>query len=125
MSLRNSFYTVEAKKQDANSQQYEYDIRFNAMHPIFAGHFPGSPIVPGACLLQIAEELLSEQTGQIVRFTSVSNLKFRQPITPDMVVTFTIQQPSAQPLAIIQITTSTATHAQFKATYLRTNPDLQ
>lgn len=84
MSLRNNLYTIIA--QDEQS----FTIRFDASHPIFAGHFPGHPIVPGVCLLQIAEELASLQAGRTVRFTSVRNLKFRQPVTPDDEVTVSI-----------------------------------
>ena len=31
-------------------------LRINWGHPIFEGHFPGRPVVPGACLLQIVKE---------------------------------------------------------------------
>lgn len=84
MSLRNSLYHIIA--QDEQS----FTIRFDAAHQVFAGHFPGQPIVPGACLIQIAEELASIQAGRTVHFTSLKNLKFRQPVTPDNEVTVTI-----------------------------------
>lgn len=84
MLLRNNLYTIIAQ------DEHSYTIRFDASHPIFAGHFPGHPVVPGACLLQIAEELASMQAGRTVRFTSVRNLKFRQPVTPDDEVTVSI-----------------------------------
>ena len=70
--------------------EHSFTIRFDAAHPIFAGHFPGHPVVPGACLLQIAEELASMQAGRTVHFLSVRNLKFRQPVTPDDEVTISI-----------------------------------
>ena len=84
MLLLNSLYYIVA--QDGSS----YTIRFDGSHPIFAGHFPGQPVVPGACLIQIAEELASMQAGHTVRFTALRNLKFRQPVTPDKQVTITI-----------------------------------
>lgn len=84
MSLLNDFYTIIAQ------DEHSFTIRFDAAHPIFAGHFPGHPVVPGACLLQIAEELASIQAGRTVHFLSVRNLKFRQPVTPDDEVTISI-----------------------------------
>jgi 3-hydroxyacyl-[acyl-carrier-protein] dehydratase len=85
MSLRNSLYHIIAQDENA------FTIRFDASHPIFAGHFPGHPIVPGACLIQIAEELASLQAGRTVHFSAIRNLKFRQPVTPDQEVTIHIQ----------------------------------
>lgn len=84
MLLRNNLYYIIA--QDESS----FTIRFDASHPIFAGHFPGHPIVSGACLLQIAEELASLQAGRTVRFMALRNLKFRLPVTPDKQVTIRI-----------------------------------
>lgn len=85
--LRNSLYYIVREEQDG------YTIRFDASHPIFAGHFPEHPIVPGACLVQIAEELAAATYGNPVRFTAVRNLRFDQPITPDQEVTITILHP--------------------------------
>lgn len=84
--LENSFYDIVQSNQD------RYTIRFNASHPIFSGHFPEHPIVPGACIVQIAEELAALTYGHPIRFTAIRDLKFRQPITPDQEVTISIQK---------------------------------
>lgn len=84
--LQNSFYDIVQSEQDA------YTIRFNASHSIFSGHFPEHPIVPGACIVQIAEELAALSYGDPFRFTSVRDLKFRQPITPDQDIIISIQK---------------------------------
>lgn len=112
MSLRNNLYYI------LTGNESEYTIRFDASHPIFAGHFPGHPVVPGACLVQIAEELLATRLGQNVRFTSVRNLKFRQPITPDQEVTLTFQCQMSN--FKCQISDS----ASFTATYMCLDSDL-
>ena len=123
MSLRNSLYYI------LESNESEYKIRFDASHPIFAGHFPGHPIVPGACLVQIAEELLSAHLGQKIRFTSVRNLKFRQPVTPDQEVTLTLmlKEPILNSqLSILnsQFSILNSTSASFTATYMCLDSDL-
>lgn len=84
--LRNSFYDILQSNQDG------YVIRFDASHPIFAGHFPEHPIVPGACIVQIAEELAALTYGCPVRFTAIRDLKFRQPIAPDQEIMISIQK---------------------------------
>lgn len=83
--LLNSFYDIKQSNPDG------YVIRFNAQHPIFSGHFLGKPIVPGACVVQIAEELAALTYGHPVRFTAVRDLKFRQPVTPDQDIMISIQ----------------------------------
>ena len=112
MLLQNSLYYL------VRSNEAEYTIRFEASHPIFSGHFPGHPVVPGACLVQIAEELLAAQLGQKVRFVSVRNLKFRQPVTPDMEVTFTLQ------CQMSNIKCQISDSASFSATYMCIDSDL-
>lgn len=84
--LLNNFYDI------LQSNQGVYTIRFNAAHPIFSGHFPEYPIVPGACVVQIAEELAALTYGHPVRFTTLQDLKFRQPIPPDQEVMIGIQK---------------------------------
>ena len=84
--LLNSFYDILQSDQDG------YTIRFNATHPIFSGHFPEHPIVPGACIVQIAEELAALTYGHPIRFTAIRDLKFRQPISPNQDITISIQK---------------------------------
>ena len=116
MSLRNNLYT-------AHEVGNEYRIRFNASHPIFAGHFPGHPIVPGACLVQIAEELLAQTTGKNVQTLSIRNLKFRKAITPEMEVYFTLTRHDENNY-IIDIHDENNPYAQFSATYMCPDTDL-
>lgn len=84
--LQGSFYDI------LHSDKDRYTIRFNASHPIFSGHFPEHPIVPGACMVQIVEELAELSYGHPIRFTGIRDLKLRQPITPDQEIAICIQK---------------------------------
>ena len=124
MLLRNSlYYIVESRETESESREAEYRVRFDASHPIFAGHFPGHPVVPGACLVQIAEELLVTHLGQTVRFTSVRNLKFRQPVLPDQKVTITILLAKEQNVKC-QLSIINSLSASFTATYMCLDSDV-
>lgn len=116
MLLQNSLYLI------LKINQTSYTIRFDALHPIFAGHFPGQPIVPGACLVQIAEELVSFYMGAHVRFTFLKNLKFRQPVKPDQEVIYTLSINNQS--VNVQLSTFNGNCAQFTATYMRIDSDL-
>ncbi len=57
-----------------------------ASHPMFAGHFPGNPIVPGAYLLALVEQRANDwlrQQGQSTQVAGVSAVKFVRPLRPD------------------------------------------
>lgn len=83
--LRNNLYYI------VHNEQGVYTIRFDASHPIFEGHFPEHPIVPGACLVQIAEELVTFTGGSLIHFTALRNLRFSQPITPEQEVIYVVK----------------------------------
>ena len=76
----NDFYSVDNWSMTENT--LSCTLSFNAGHPIFDGHFPGNPIVPGVCTIQIINELLERALGQKLRLANSSNIKFLQLITP-------------------------------------------
>jgi 3-hydroxyacyl-[acyl-carrier-protein] dehydratase len=51
-------------------------------HPVFDGHFPGNPILPGVCTLQIAGELLSKHLDQKLMLVKSDNIKFMSLVIP-------------------------------------------
>ena len=52
-------------------------IRLLPESPVYQGHFPGYPITPGVCLVEIALELMGP-----VRLVAAKNIKFTSPILP-------------------------------------------
>ena len=62
-------------------------VRLLPESPVYRGHFPGYPITPGVCLVEIALELIAEMAGQAghdgkVRLVGAKNIKFTSPIIP-------------------------------------------
>ena len=57
-------------------------IELDATHPLFEGHFPGRPILPGVCQLQIMEEILSVAINRKLKLKSISQVKFLVFINP-------------------------------------------
>lgn len=79
--LMNDFYTLSHIVQTEN--KWEGKIMFNAAHAIFKGHFPGQPVVPGVCMMQIVKEVLENAMNKKIRITQAAQVKFLQLITPD------------------------------------------
>ncbi len=53
-----------------------------ADHPAFAGHFPGTPIVPGVLLLETALHAIAEATGMALDVCTINSVKFLSPANP-------------------------------------------
>ena len=51
-------------------------------HPAFAGHFPGTPILPGVVLLDIALQAIAETSGIALDTCEISAVKFLSPANP-------------------------------------------
>ena len=55
-------------------------LPFSADHPVFAGHFPGQPIVPGVLLLDWTQAAIEAHLGLQVQ--ALAEAKFHSPATP-------------------------------------------
>lgn len=53
-----------------------------ADHPVFAGHFPGTPIVPGAMLLDLALQAIGARVGADLSACQINAVKFLSPVRP-------------------------------------------
>lgn len=51
-------------------------------HPAYAGHFPGSPILPGAVLLDVALLEIERSRGIDLRHWRIASAKFFGPVRP-------------------------------------------
>jgi 3-hydroxyacyl-[acyl-carrier-protein] dehydratase len=57
-------------------------LAVDAAHPIFAGHFPGSPIVPGVMLLEWVLREAAVALGRGVGQLRIREAKFFAPLPP-------------------------------------------
>ena len=80
MKLQNSLYCIRSKA--VTDAFVRYDIHLDASHLIYQAHFPGDPITPGVCIIQIAKELLEDHLGRHLEIQIVKNVKFLNVISP-------------------------------------------
>lgn len=57
-------------------------IKVDPAQPVFAGHFPGQPILPGVFLLQFMLQALQTKYGKPLHFSRLRRVKFLRPIVP-------------------------------------------
>jgi 3-hydroxyacyl-[acyl-carrier-protein] dehydratase len=81
--LLQDFYTIE-QLDTISEGKYVAIVNLNKDHDIFKGHFPGNPVTPGVCMMQIIKELSEEILKNSLFMTNSSNVKFMALINPDV-----------------------------------------
>ncbi len=77
-ALKQRLRIHEPLKPDVFSGSLLFDPDF----PGFQGHFPGNPILPGACLIEAAIQLISTGVRQNLILAEVERVKFFSPVKP-------------------------------------------
>ena len=80
MKLLNDLYSIISRTDGEG--RCDFTIELNPQHFIYKAHFPGEPITPGVCIMQIAKELLEEAVSQQLTLSCVKNIKFLRIISP-------------------------------------------
>ncbi len=80
MILKDDFYRVV--QLDKKTDGLHAGLELNGAHRIFEGHFPGQPVVPGVCMVQIIRELLETATSKTLRLQQSDYIKFLSVIDP-------------------------------------------
>jgi len=60
------------------------ELQLNKANEIFTGHFPGQPVLPGACMLQILKEVLELALNKKIRLKRADQMKFLSVVDPSV-----------------------------------------
>ncbi len=80
MILTGEFFSMDTLEK--GDGMVKAALLWNAEHPIFQGHFPGQPVVPGVCMIQLIQETLEQALDKEVVLVSSSQVKFLHVIDP-------------------------------------------
>jgi 3-hydroxyacyl-[acyl-carrier-protein] dehydratase len=78
--LLNNLYTIQSITEKGKTIQASVLLR--ADHAIFKGHFPGQPVLPGVCMLEMISEITGKHLQQAFRIRSAPLIKFLNMIDP-------------------------------------------
>jgi 3-hydroxyacyl-[acyl-carrier-protein] dehydratase len=78
----NSLYKIKQINAGDDDSKFSVIIELDPRHVIFEGHFPGKPVLPGACMVQILKELLINVTGHGYMLQNAISIKFISVINP-------------------------------------------
>ena len=79
--LLDTFYKINHLESVA-PQHYRIAVMLNPEHPVYAGHFPGNPVVPGVCSLQMIVECAGKALGYPVVMIQAPIVKFLEIVRP-------------------------------------------
>lgn len=80
--LLQDLYTIEDSTQV--DQKITARIKLDPAHPIFKGHFPAQPVLPGVCTTQIGINILNEVLATNFRLGEGKQYKFLEVIDPNV-----------------------------------------
>ena len=86
MKLINDFFEVIALTPSEGELRCK--VKINPEHFIYKAHFPGNPVTPGVCLVQMAAEILGEQYHKQFMLSQLKNIKFKKIVEPGDEPTF-------------------------------------
>lgn len=93
--LKDDFYIINAIVTGETA--IDAEITLQPLHPVYTGHFPGQPVVPGACMLQIIKEIIAAALPAAIQMVKVTDVKFIRMVNPveDSMLRVNIQYMSA------------------------------
>src|SRR4030042_5763348 len=94
----NDLYTIKDIREDSANKQITIRIELNPSHEIFNGHFPGNPILPGVCTVQIVKELLMQHAKKDLMLKKAGTIKYISFINPEAnrLINFDLQLKNAE-----------------------------
>lgn len=60
-----------------------FEIKINSDSQIFKGHFPGNPITPGVCQMEMVKEIFADFMNTKLQYSTVIDMKFINMWIPD------------------------------------------
>ena len=80
MILLGDFYTI--KNLTTVDSAVNAELELNASHKIYEGHFPGQPVTPGVCMMQMVKEIIETVLQRETSLVRASEMKFLLMIIP-------------------------------------------
>lgn len=92
--LQGNFFLIEKIVVDAG--KISASLTIDRHHKIFEGHFPGSPVVPGVCMMQIVKEVLENVLARGVNLRKADHMKFLSVLNPNQTDSIVLEATYAQ-----------------------------
>ena len=82
MLLRNNYYKVYSAHYGADDALFHVALLPGC--DVYRGHFPGRPVCPGACTIEMMKECVEEAVGKCVSIVFIKQCRFTSLASPDV-----------------------------------------
>ena len=79
--LIKDYYTIENVSKQENGV-VRFDISLNADCQVYEGHFPGEPVSPGVCNIQMIKECAEQVAGKPLFLSNLQQCRLTTLVTP-------------------------------------------
>jgi 3-hydroxyacyl-[acyl-carrier-protein] dehydratase len=123
--LLNDLYTIQSIS--GMEKTIQATVLLHAEHAIFKGHFPGQPILPGVCMLEMISEITGSHLKQSFRIKAAPLIKYLNMIDPkkDPLIHFEIKYEDSPDKTLIQgnISSGSRVFMKFQMTLVHSQKD--
>ena len=88
------YYTIENVSKQENDV-VRFDISLNADCQVYEGHFPGEPVSPGVCNIQMIKECAEQVAGKSLLLNNLQQCRLTTLVTP-------IQHPQVEVTILLE-----------------------
>lgn len=81
MLLRDTFYTLLSSQSEGEHAMLHH-VALRPDSPIYQGHFPGKPVTPGVCEIEMVKELATVQAGHPLTLQTINLCRFKAVASP-------------------------------------------
>lgn len=78
--LIKDYYQIDGATQQEGTHHFQ--IRLNTACNVYEGHFPGEPVSPGVCNIQMLKELAESIVGHSLVITNLALCRLTTLVTP-------------------------------------------
>ena len=83
MKLQDTYFKIDnINASTENPLQAQFEVTLLEDHPVYQGHFPGEPVSPGVCSLQMVKECAQILAGKEFFIGYVKQYKLLSVMTP-------------------------------------------
>ena len=80
--MLNKIYETEILDADGETLTVKFKGNLDCAHPVFSGHFPSKPILPGVCMVDIVRDIARRVIDDRLVLAEASNIKFTAVVDP-------------------------------------------